>query len=359
MELRDDELELLLADTVEICAIPAPTLAEAERAEHVRARFEAAGVGATIDEVGNVVARVGAGGNPLVVAAHLDTVFGAATPIGAARDGNRLVGAGIGDNSLGLAALLLLARRLAGSEPGIPLALVATVGEEGEGDLRGARHVVAELEPRAFVALEGHGRDELITGGIGSVRYAVTYRTDGGHSWHDRGRPSAVHVLLERGDRLVRELGGRHVNIGTVEGGTSINTIAAQARCTIDCRDESDTRLAETAELLESVLTDVPDGVACELERIGQRPAGTTPADEPLLELARRARVDAGLEAAAEVASSTDANIAMSRGIPAVTVGLTVGHGAHTPGEWIEIPPLRAGAAAALGLVAAAIGVAG
>lgn len=340
--LTDAEHERLIEEALEICAVPAPTFAERERAELVATRLRAAGLAAHFDTVGNVVATVTPGDAPLVVEAHLDTVFGIPLPAAPARHGDRLVGAGIGDDSLALAMLLLLARRV---RPTRPFVLAATVGEEGEGNLRGATALVESLAPGAYVALEGHGRDALVTGGIGSVRFEATFRTRGGHSWGDRGAPSAVHALVRACSRLLDELGDRHVNIGLLTGGTSINTLAASAGCKIDCRDDDATRLRETESIVLDVLREA------EVELIGRRPAGATPPEHALVRAAREARAEAGLPAAVEIASSTNANAALGRGIPAISVGLTEGGGAHTAEEYVEVGPLRAGADAALLLV--------
>lgn len=345
--LTDSEYERLIEETLAICAIPAPTFAERDRAEHVAELLREAGLGPSFDAVGNVVAVVVPGEGPLVVEAHLDTVFGLPLPTQPAREGDRLVGAGIGDNSLATATLLLLARRIAASPPRRPLVLAATVGEEGEGDLRGAKALVRATRPSAFVALEGHGIDRLVTGGIGSVRVEATFTAAGGHSWGDRGTPSAVHDLVRACGSLLDELDGRHVNIGLVEGGTSINTIAPAASCKIDCRDEDEARLHATEDDLMRVLA----AAGARVEVIGRRPAGRTPENHPLLGLARAARTAAGLPPAEEVSSSTDANAALGDGIPSVCLGLTSGGGAHTASEYVELEPLRAGASAALTLI--------
>lgn len=343
--LSDAEYERLIEDALAICAIPAPTFAEERRAAHVAALLTEIGLHPEIDEVGNVVATVAPGEAPLVVEAHLDTVFGIPLPTEPAHAGERLVGAGIGDDSLALAMVLLLARRFASAPPARPLVLAATVGEEGEGDLRGATALVERLAPRAYVALEGHGRDELVTGAIGSLRVAVTCTTSGGHSWGDRGAPSAIHELARRCTQLLDELADRHVNIGLFDGGTTINSIAGRATCKIDCRDDEAERLRRTeADLLRIF-------AGANVEVIGRRPAGQTPADDPLVELTRDARSAAGLPRAAEIRASTNANAALGRGIPAIAVGLTHGGGGHTPDEYVELGPLRAGADAASILV--------
>jgi acetylornithine deacetylase/succinyl-diaminopimelate desuccinylase-like protein len=340
--LTDAEYDRLIEETLAICAVPAPTFAERERGELVASLLREAGLEPSFDDVGNVVAVVAPGDAPLVVEAHLDTVFGVPLPAEVRRDADRLYGPGIGDDSLAVAVLLLLARRV---RPQRPLVLAATVGEEGEGNLRGATALVERFAPRAYIALEGHGRDVLVTGGTGSVRVAVTYRTAGGHSWGDRGAPSAIHELMRTCVRLLDELGDRHVNIGVVEGGTTINSIASHASCKIDCRDDDPEQLRATEADLLRVFA------GAEVEVIGRRPAGRTLSDDPLVLAVHDARAAADLPVAPEISSSTNANAPLGRGIPAISIGLTEGGGGHTPDEYVELAPLRAGADAAVALV--------
>jgi len=307
-----------------------------------------AGAQPTTDAAGDVLARFGPPDGPAaIVAAHLDTVFPAGTPLDPRREGDRLHGPGIGDDCLGLAALLHLARRLAGDAPQRPVLIAATVGEEGLGDLRGARAVLDAHACDAFVAVEGHGRDTLQVAGIGSARLRARLSGPGGHSWGDRGTPSAVHALAGALHAAIEAAGGAHLNVGVVAGGTSINTIAAEAVAELDLRDGDDAALeATTGRVAAALRAALPPGVDLELEPIGRRPAGTTPRDHPLPAAARAARAAAGLPAAEETASSTDANAALGRGIPAVGVGLTHGADAHRLDEHVDLEPLEAGIAA-------------
>jgi acetylornithine deacetylase/succinyl-diaminopimelate desuccinylase-like protein len=337
-------------DALALCAIPAPTFAEAERGAAMAERLTAAGARSTTDRTGNVLARLGAGGpdSPAaIVAAHLDTVFPAGTPLAPRREGETLHGPGIGDDCLGLAARLHHARRLADTPPDHPILLAATVGEEGLGDLRGARAVLDEHACDAFVALEGHGRDTLQVAGIGSARIRARVTGPGGHSWGDRGTPSAVHALTAALAAAIAAAGDAHLNVGRVEGGTSINTIAAEAVAELDLRDADDAALEATKARVERALRDaVGPGVEIALEPIGRRPAGATPPDHPLVVAAREARAAAGLGPAEEDASSTDANAALGRGIPAVGIGLTHGCHAHRLDERVDLAGLDAGIAA-------------
>ena len=307
-----------------------------------------AGAHPQTDATGNVLARFGpAGGPAAIVAAHLDTVFGADVDVTPTRDGDVLRGPGIGDDSLAVAALVHLARRLAARPPVHPVVLAATVGEEGLGDLRGARAVLDAVACDAFVALEGHGIEAVQTSGIASARLVAAASGPGGHSWGDRGRPSAVHTLVRALDDALAAAGDGHVNVGVIRGGTSINTIAAEAEAEIDLRDADDAALDRRVAAVERALRG--HGVAA--RHVGRRPGGVTPPDHPLVVAARAARTDAGLPEADEHASSTDANAAMGRGIAAICVSLTTGAGAHTRDEHVHVAPLAGGLAAVEALV--------
>lgn len=341
--------DLVLEDAVRICAVPAPTFAEQARAQLVAGMLATAGAPARLDAVGNVICGFGPEEQPAVVfAAHLDTVFGPEQPLEVRRDpdGRRIHAPGIGDNSLGVAALVHLARRLAGDPPAAArVLLVATVGEEGLGDLRGVKHLLDAVPCAAFVAVEGAMLGSIKTAAIGSTRLRVTFRGPGGHSWADRGTPSAVHGLLERATRFLASPApdGAARNIGRISGGTSINTIAAQATLELDLRAERPGPLAQAAAAARTVFGQAPRGLQSDIEIIGERPSGAIAPDHPLLAAARRARAHAGLPPAEEGASSTDANAAHGLGIPAITVGLTTGGGAHRIDEFIDTEPLAGG----------------
>lgn len=343
-------MKRLLAEAERICLVPAPTFAEGERAALVRELFAAAGAPAEVDEVGNVVCRLEPPSGDdaeaaAVFAAHLDTVFPAEQPLAVRREGDRLVGPGIGDNSLGVAALLELARRLVAEPVGRPVVLAATVGEEGLGDLRGAKHLVATVPAAAFVAVEGQMLDSIKTGGIGSLRYRIAHRGPGGHPWGDRGAPSAVHGLVSVAAAFLEEVRSPELvaNLGRISGGTSINTVAAEAVAELDLRSEQAATLAAAGRLAEERFGAAPPGLEAEVERVGDRPSGALPAEHPLLEAARRAREAAGLPPAGEGASSTDANAAHGAGIPAVTVGVSTGGNAHRPDDYVDVAPIASG----------------
>jgi tripeptide aminopeptidase len=346
----DAAVAQVIADTRRICELPAPPFAEGPRAELVAFLLGEIGTPARIDAIGNVVAAPTGEEGPgaIVFAAHLDTVFAEGTEIVCEESGGRLAAPGVGDNSVAVAALLHLARHLHGRPLARPVVLAATVGEEGLGDLRGAKALLEDLDVAAFVAVEGQMLEELRTAGVGSVRLQLTVRGPGGHPWGDRGTPSAVHGLV---DLLSGALAEAHaadvvVNVGVIEGGTVINAIAGEATALIDLRAEDEGVLRGTAARIEEVLAWAPPGLEVDVQALGRRPAGRIAADHPLLAAARRARETAGLPPAEEGASSTDANAAYGRGIPALTVGVTTGGNAHRLDEYIDLAPIGSGLAA-------------
>jgi len=203
--------------------------------------------------------------------------------------------------------------------------------------------------------------DSLTVAAVGSVRFRIVVRGPGGHPWSDRGTPSAVHALLEPLARLVAELAGAGLvaNVGVIGGGTVINAIAAEARAELDVRSEDERALRRAAERVHAAFASPGEGLEVEIAELGHRPGGRIEPDHPLLAAARRAREHAGLPAAPELASSTDANAAHGRGIPAITVGVTTGANAHRLDEYIDLEPLPAGLAALEALAVELAGGAG
>ena len=332
---------------LQIQQIPAPTFQEGERAAFVQARFEAEGLqDVAIDSLGNVYARLpGSGrGRPLVVSAHLDTVFPAGTNLRLVRKAEKIYGPGLGDNSLGVAGLfglLWFARRNGRSLPG-DLWLVANVGEEGLGDLCGMRAVVDRFkdEPLAYLVLEGMALGQVYNRGLGVRRYRIAARTAGGHSWVDYGTPSAVHELAGLASRLaglsLPENPRTTLNIGLITGGFSVNTIASQAHLELDLRSESPQVLAALAAQVEKMVeTANRAGVSFTAKLTGSRPVGEIPFDHPLVTLAQHCLKSADVPTYLNI-GSTDANIPLSRGLPAICLGLTLGDGAHTLDEFID-----------------------
>jgi tripeptide aminopeptidase len=345
-------LERLLDLTIAIQQIPAPTFGEAARAALVYDRFKEEGLCDTsIDAVGNVYARLPGKGTapPLVVTAHLDTVFPEETDLTVHRDADRIAGPGIGDNSLGVACLFGLCWALHSRPLPGDLWLVANVAEEGLGDLRGMRAVVERFgaQVKAYLVLEGMSLGQVYHRGLAVKRYEITARTAGGHSWVDFGKPSAVHelaALVQRLDSLQLHTRPRTtLNVGVFTGGTSVNTIASEARCLVDLRSEDmDALESLTIQVEKMIQAANRPGVHVGARVVGQRPAGGIPSSHILVRLGAscleavqvRPRLNIG---------STDANLPLSRGLPAVCLGITIGGGAHTRDEFIETHPIQKG----------------
>jgi tripeptide aminopeptidase len=357
--------------------IAAPTGQEQARAEFVRSRFVEEGlVDVQIDSAGNVLARMpalrstqAAERPPLVVSAHLDTVFPLSVDLNVEREPERILGPGIGDNSLGVAALFTLVWSLREQNILLPgdLWLAANVGEEGLGNLRGIKAVVDRFDvplrskgsrALAYIILEGMALGQVYTRGLGVRRYRITVQTAGGHSWIDYGKPSAIHELTGVSSQLAALEMPRTprttLNIGIISGGSSVNTIAAEAMLELDLRSESAEALALLAEQVEKIVHSIErTGVTVVLETIGERPAGEIAAEHPLVRLAQECLRAEAIEPRLNI-GSTDANWPLSLGLPAVTIGLTSGGRAHTVHEFINLPPLERGISQLVRLVSKA-----
>ena len=301
---------------------------------------------------------------PLVISAHLDTVFPASTGLAVTRTPERIYGPGIGDNSLGVAGLVGLVWALRRRQelrnnlrlPG-DIWLVANTGEEGLGDLGGMRAVVERFGEHvlAYLILEGMALGHVYHRALAVSRYRITLRTAGGHSWVDYGKPSAVHELAGLITRLAALPLPAHprtsLNVGVVEGGTTVNTIAAEAHLELDLRSEGARALNDLVSQVETLVkaANRPD-VQAVVEFIGQRPAGKISAAHPLVRLAQQTLAEQGLHPTLTI-GSTDANIPLSRGLPALCLGLSTGGGAHTLNEYVNIPPLNQGMEQILGVI--------
>ncbi len=358
MTIFENTLDL----AVQIQQIAAPTFEEMPRAQFILEKFAAEGLtDLQLDPTGNVYGRLpGAGSDaPLVVSAHLDTVFPAETDLAARREGGRIFGPGIGDNSLGVAGLFSLLWTIRERNLALPgdLWLVANTCEEGLGDLKGMKAVCDRFggAPKAYLVLEGMALGHIYHQGTGVRRYKITIHTEGGHSWIDYGRPSAIHVLSD----LVSQITVLHtpkiprttLNIGRISGGTSINTIAAEAWMELDLRSESEAELTNLARKVEALLETVEQrGVRVEMKIIGQRPTGSISPSHPLIKLAQSVLRQQGIDPGLTV-GSTDANVPLSRGYPALVLGLSRGGGAHTLHEYIETAPVEDGIAQLFGFV--------
>jgi tripeptide aminopeptidase len=344
---------------VQIQQIPAATFHEYQRAIFIRNYLLDIGVSDTqMDDFGNVYSRIeGKGINPpIVVSAHLDTVFPLGTDLTIRRTVDKIYGPGIGDNSMGLAGLCGLYwafnQSKIKSDLGSDIWLVANVGEEGLGNLKGMKTVVDRFgsEPLAYIVLEGMALGQIYHRGLGVKRYRISVHTKGGHAWVDFGRPSAIHELAElvvKFNAIPLPVASRtSLNVGMITGGTSVNTIAAEASCELDLRSEGAQELIKLSDRVLK-LVDVENSksnqpVKAEAELIGERPAGEIPKNHPLVILGIDCYATQRLQAKLNI-GSTDANEPLSRGLPAICVGLTSGGGSHTLGEYIETKPVSLG----------------
>jgi acetylornithine deacetylase/succinyl-diaminopimelate desuccinylase-like protein len=355
------------SDLLDLCIaiqqIPAPTGAEAARAAWVAARMGALGLADIVHDAvsNNVYGRwPGQTRKPaLLVTAHTDTVFGLDTDLTVRHDSlrSRVYGPGIGDNSLGVAAMLeLIAAMPSLPTPPVDIWFAANSQEEGLGDLRGMRAVVDDLQEGigACVVLEGMGLGRIVHRGLGSRRYRIHVSAPGGHSWSDFGSASALHVIAHLAADLTKirppEMPRTTFNIGRMEGGTSVNTIAQSAWLELDLRSEEpeslDWIINQAMEVVRRYSTAkwLQRGVKVEAEVIGDRPSGGIAPDHPLVQIAADALAATGYASLPDLRiSSTDANIPLSRGIPAICVGLTDGSNAHRLQEWIGTELLASG----------------
>ncbi|HJQ20437.1 MAG TPA: M20/M25/M40 family metallo-hydrolase [Gemmatimonadaceae bacterium] len=368
-QLEDETLRT----QVEVAQIAAPTGDEHRRADWVAERFRALGLRTDRDDAGNVVAHTpGAyAGAPVVVCAHLDTVFPADVDLVVRRDGSRYVGPGICDNGRGIAVMLTLARVLpeCGGALARAVEFVATTGEEGAGDLRGARHYLgrADRAPFAVIAIDGAGDERIVNTGLGCRRFRVTYRGPGGHSWSAYGTANPVHAAARAVAAItalrVRGAARSTLTVSRIGGGVSVNTIPEQAWFEVDARStdgvalgrmEAEIRAISGAAIVEenSLRHSGSGGLTGEVERIGDRPSGGTSADSPLVHAALIATRLVGRVPELATAS-TDANAAMALGVPAIAIG-GGGRGgdAHSTREWFDATGGTAGMERALTIVA-------
>jgi tripeptide aminopeptidase len=344
--------------TIEIAAVPAPTGDEGARADLVGRWWRLDGwTDVHVDVTGNVwaLARPGTGG-AILLAAHLDTVFDAEIPHAVREEDGRLAGPGVGDDSVAVAALSAVGTLLATST-GRPVWLLATVGEEGLGNLRG---IIGALEDfsgpvDAVLAVEGNYLGRVSVLGVGSLRWRARVSGPGGHAWEASEAPSAIHVAAEMISDLSRLTTADTrsvVNVGRIAGGEAINARARSCWFELDVRAEDPEALAVLEAGVRNVIgTNTPAGIDVELDELGRRPAGGLDRSHPLVRAAVGALEDLGISPRF-VATSTDANAAHARGIPAVAVGVTTGGGEHTPQEWIDVAPIADGLAAVAGAVA-------
>jgi tripeptide aminopeptidase len=337
-------LPRLIDDILSIARIPAPTFAEEQRLRWIESRLADCPGKRDRDHEGNLIWSWGDGPAGVVFAAHVDTVFPVETPLDLTQDDGWLGGPGIGDNAAAVALVINVLEALLCGGTGLrPAAVAFTVGEEGLGNLRGAKAVCEHIRPLAFVAVEGHGLEHVVVDAVASLRARLTVTGPGGHSWTDRGRPSAIHALLELGSTLVEQSNSQGlVNIGTISGGRSVNSIADRAELLVEVR-ALDEGLLERFEAKLGQLT-VPQPLVLSTDVLGYRPGGRLERTEPLLACIQAVRAELDLPQVL-AASSTDANAALSLGIPAIAIGAARGEDMHSLQERIEINSLAPGAA--------------
>nr|BBH91371.1 peptidase M20 [Thermosporothrix sp. COM3] len=347
-------LEQVVETGIQICTIPAPTGAEGKRAEFVASLFRERGYEPEIDALQNVyVRRKGRHPGPIVMLlAHLDTVFPAETSLNVVREGDILRGPGIGDNSLSVASLLATLDMLdeLKLETEGDLLFVADVGEEGLGNLCGARTAVDRFRETlgAVLVIDG-SLGYVVHEAVGSKRWRITVKGPGGHSYGAFGTASAIHglahLIVGITSLEIPEEPKTTYNVGVIEGGTSVNTIAAEASALLDMRSTDPAALQALADQVQAIVKrTAKDGLQTEITVLGERPAGRRERTDPLVQLAASTLRWLGMEPRF-TSSSTDANIPISYGIPAVCVGVTQGHKAHTVEEWVTISPLGTGLA--------------
>jgi tripeptide aminopeptidase len=361
-------IERVLQMTLAIQQIPAPTFDEQQRSQFVLEKFQHEGLTRVeINETGNTLACLPGNGQsaPLIVSAHLDTVFPRQTDLSATRSAERIAAPGIGDNSLGVAALFGLVWGLRARGITLPgdLWLVANTCEEGLGDLRGMKAVCQRfgVAPRLYLVLEGMALGHIYHRGLGVRRYEIEVQTKGGHSWSDYGTPSAINELARLVTRLekirVPVAPRTTLNVGKMSGGTSVNTVAARSSLELDLRSEQDSALtALISEVTHCVETARRPGVALALRQIGSRPAGLLEAKNPYILLAKDCLFAQGLEPHLTI-GSTDANVPLALGYPSLVLGVTTGGGAHTLDEYVDVAPVSHGMASLLDFVERAFAV--
>ncbi len=359
-----------------LVAIPGPPFGEEARSAWMAERFREAGlIQVRTDQIGNVLGFLPAAnlspestGPIVVISAHLDTVFPAGTPLNPVVSGDRLEAPGACDNGAGVAGLLALAHALVHAKIQLPASLLflGNVGEEGEGDLRGVRHLYEQsaLAGRigAHIVLDGAGSDTAVTQALGSKRYQVLITGPGGHSFTDAGTPNPIAALASAlavvAQTPLTDDPRSTLNLGTIQGGTSVNSIPESAQASIDCRSTSGEQLTRLEVALFRAVEDavaranlsaktgsanVKGSLAFAIQSIGDRPAAHLPPDSTLLETLRAVDRHLGLRTDLRL-GSTDANVPLALGIPSLSMGAGgEGGGAHTRSEWYSAKDREAG----------------
>jgi acetylornithine deacetylase/succinyl-diaminopimelate desuccinylase-like protein len=357
--IAHDQIEAVATLAQRICEVPAPTGEERQRAEFVASLWRERGYTPEIDEISNVYVRRGKRdtGPILMFLAHIDTVFPADTPIAVTRDGNILRGPSIGDNSLSVATMITLFTLLdeLSIETDCDIIAVANVGEEGLGNLRGARTAVEHYrnDLGAVIAIDGR-LGAIVNIAVGSQRWRITVKGPGGHSYGSFGEPSAIHglgrIIAAIADIEVPKTPKTTFNVGIIEGGTSVNTIAPEASAILDLRSTDVNALHQLAAKVRTIVEQkAGPRLETQIEILGERPAGTISQSDPLVVLAATTLSCLGIHPI-YAASSTDANVPISMHIPAICVGVTYAGRSHTLDEYIEVSPIGDGLAQVLRL---------
>lgn len=346
---------------IRICSIPATPFAEQARAEYFAERFQELGLSqVSIDEEGNAIGlHKGTSSSPLiVVSAHLDTVFPPGTDFTVRQEAGRLLAPGIADDGCGLIALLAILQALRATQIQTEgsILFVGTVGEEGEGNLRGVRHLLtrgswSKRKIDAFVSFDGPGVDRITNRALGSRRYRIVFSGAGGHSWGDFGLPNPLHALGRAISRLAAYPAPKDprttFNVGTVAGGTSVNAIPERASMEVDLRSAGDAELKRLDAFFRRAIKEAAEEenarrrpgdtpLKFQTDLIGERPSGETDSDSTLVKLAIESTKLLGVEPRLDQ-SSTDSNLPISLGIPAITIGAGGTCGAsHTLTEWYD-----------------------
>ena len=377
-QIRTTDSETI-ADMLAAVAIPAPPFGEAARAAWAADKLRSYGLRVSTDEIGNVIAASRDDvQDPVILSAHLDTIFPPETQIKVRRNGSRISAPGIADNCRGLSAMLAVARAIvhSGIETQKPIVFVATVGEEGVGDLRGVKHLFRPGSPfrgcSAFISLDGTGQRRIVYRAIGSRRLRGIITGPGGHSWADFGLANPVHALGTAiafiAEHDVPRQPRTAVTVGRIGGGTSVNAIPAEAWLEIDIRSEATAPLAEMEAMVHNAFENAVAAVnasrkrgtpslALDVRVIGDRPTGEASIHTPVVRAARAATRFLG-DAPELVASSTDANIPIALGIPAIAIGAGgESGGTHTLDEWFTNKDGAIGIERALLIVVAAAGL--
>ena len=357
----DEEYDRFVEELVQLTEIPAPPFGEEVRASTYMAMLRDAGLtNVEMDQIGNVMGlRRGTGEAPLLaVAAHLDTVFPEGTEVEVRREGNRLRAPGIGDDTAGLATLLAVARVLneTNLETESDLLFIGNVGEEGAGDLRGVKHLFRDGKYKdqigGFISVESGGQSTITTGALGSLRYRVTFKGPGGHSYGAFGLVSPAYAMGNAIRKVsaisVPEIPKTTFNIGIVEGGTSVNSIPFETSMVVDMRSESRDELEKLVETFldlvheaveeENVTRSISEGqIELEMTLVGDRPSGQTSESANIVKFAVAAFEAFGIRPTFRI-SSTDSNVPISLGIPAITIGRGgLGGRSHSLDEWVDI----------------------